>query len=170
MDKVDLKNKLKIMKFYKITLLLLIVGFLNLAMKINDYKYQIECISLETDGYISLKIWNPKSGNSYKSVQAQKDAIHSILYTGIAGTNGCTTQRALLNCSEEIEKFKKIKKEFFNAKGKWILFTRSSEIETTLPTNISDKKWKVYKVSVNKDAIRKYLEENQIIKSLNTGF
>jgi hypothetical protein len=75
-----------------------------------------------------------------------------------------------LNSSEEIEKFKKIEKGFFSSKGKWSTFTRSSAIETTLPVNISDKKWKVYQVSVSKDAIRKYLEENLIIKSLNTGF
>ncbi len=158
------------MKFYKITLVVLTVGFLNLSLKITDNKYQIECISLETDGYLSLKIWNPTSGNSYKLDQARKDAVHSILYSGIAGTNGCTTQKAILNSSEEIEKFKKIEKEFFSAKGKWNIFTRSSAIETTLPLNISDKKWKVYQISVSKDAIRKYLEENQIIKSLNTGF
>lgn len=60
----------------------------------NDY--QTECISLETDGYISIKIWNTKEGKSYKAEQARKDAIHAILFAGIAGSNGCTTQTALL--------------------------------------------------------------------------
>ena len=158
------------MKLYKISLLIFFIGVINLSMINSKNNYQIECISLETDGYISLKIWNTKSGKSYKAEQAKKDAIHSILYSGIAGTNGCTTQKALLNTSTEIEKFKQIEKEFFSKNGKWNVFTRSSSIETTLPEHISDKKWKVYQVSVSKNAIRKYLEENQIIKSLNSGF
>lgn len=149
---------------------LILISFLIFSFKKIDNTYQTECVSLETDGYISMKIWNTKSGKSYKPEQARKDAIHSVLYAGIAGTNGCTTQKALLNTSTEIEKFKKIENEFFSANGKWSVFTRSSAVETTLPINLGEKKWKVYQVSVSKNGMRKYLEENQIIKSLNSGF
>lgn len=134
----------------------------------NDY--QTECISLETDGYISIKIWNTKEGKSYKAEQARKDAIHAILFAGIAGSNGCTTQTALLIKSEDIEKFKKIEKEFFSSKGSWAKYTRSSATETTLPKNLGEKNWKIYQVSVSKDALKKYLEEKSILKSIKTGF
>jgi len=150
--------------------LLLSASLFIFAFKQGSNSYQTECVSLETDGYVSLKIWDTKSGKSYKSEQARKDAVHAILFAGIAGTNGCATQTALLVKSEDIDKFKKIEKEFFSSNGKWSQFTRSSATETTLPINLGEKNWKVYQVSVSKDALRKYLEEKSILKSINTGF
>ena len=50
------------------------------------------------------------------------------------------------------------------------MFTRSSTTETTLPTNLGIKNWKVYQVSISKNELRKYLEQQKIIKSLNNGF
>ncbi|MCZ2249101.1 MAG: hypothetical protein LC111_10120 [Bacteroidia bacterium] len=93
-----------------------------------------------------------------------------VLYAGIAGSNGCTTQTSLLVKSEDIDKFKKIEKDFFSSKGNWAQFTRSSATESTLPINLGQKNWKVYQVSVSKDALKKYLEEQSILKSINTGF
>lgn len=132
--------------------------------------YQTECISLETDGYIKIKIWDTKSGRSYTAQQARKDAIHAVLYSGIAGGNGCLTQFALLNNPEAQNKFKDIEKDFFSSNGEWSRFTRSSATETTLPSIFGDKNWKVYQISVSKDALKKYLEQKSILKSINTGF
>jgi hypothetical protein len=39
-----------------------------------------------------------------------------------------------------------------------------------LPINLGEKNWKVYQVSVSKDALEKYLEEKSILKSIKTGF
>lgn len=154
----------------QVLIILLAASLLLMAFKESSNTYQTECVSLETDGYVALKIWDTKSGKSYKPEQARKDAIHAVLYAGIAGNNGCTTQTALLVKSEDIDKFKKIEKEFFSSKGKWAQFTRSSATETTLPANLGVKNWKVYQVSVSKDALKKYLEEKSILKSINTGF
>ncbi len=151
-------------------LLLLTASFLSFAFKESSNSYQTECISLETNGYISFKIWDTKLGKSYKPEQARKDAIYAVLYSGIAGNNGCSTQTALLVKSEDIEKFKKIEKDFFHSKGKWVHYISSSGTETTLPVNVGKKNWKVYQVSVSKDALKKYLEEKSILKSIKTGF
>lgn len=150
--------------------ILLTASILLIAFKESSNNYQTECISLETDGYISFKIWDTKLGKSYKPEQARKDAIHAVLFAGIAGSNGFSTQTALLVKTEDIDKFKKIEKEFFSSKGKWAQYTRSSATETTLPANLGKKNWKVYQVSVSKDALKKYLEEKSILKSINTGF
>ncbi len=47
----------------------------------NNRTYQTECVSIETDGYVTIKIWDTKKGIKYKSEQARKDAIHSILFS-----------------------------------------------------------------------------------------
>jgi hypothetical protein len=151
-------------------LFIIAISFIFSSFKSNTNSYQTECVSLETDGYVTLKIWDTKAGKSYKPEQARKDAVHALLYSGIAGSNGCTTQGSLLNKTEELDKFKEIEKEFFSKNGKWTQYTRSSATETTLPKNIGEKNWKVFQVSVSKEALKKYLEEKYIIKSLNTGF
>lgn len=136
----------------------------------NIRNYQTECVSVDTDGYVTIKVWDTKKGTKYIAEQARKDAVHAVLYAGIVGSNGCTTQTALLIKSEDIDKFRKIEKDFFSSKGNWAKYTRSSATETTLPINLGAKNWKVYQVSVSKDALKKYLEEKSILKSINTGF
>ena len=101
--------------------ILVLVGITIMSFTSFNNTYQTECVSLETDGYIVVKIWDTKAGKSYKPEQARKDAIHALLYSGIAGSNGCTTQNALLKKTEEFEKFKQIEKEFFGKNGNWVM-------------------------------------------------
>ena len=136
----------------------------------NKTNYQTECVSLETDGYYTIKIWDTKKGDSYRPEEARKDAIHAILFSGIAGANGCSTQQPMLNKIEDQDNFKTIEKEFFAKKGKWSMFTRSATMATTMPISLGQKEWKVYQVSISKNALRQYLEEMKIIKSLNNQF
>ena len=152
-----------------ILLQLLIICNLSFAQKSTN-AFQTECVTVESDGYITIKIWDTKKGAKYKPEQARKDAIRSFLYSGISGGNGCATQPPILNKTEEQENFKSIQKSFFSSKGKWSMFTRSSASETTLPASIGLKNWKVYQVSISKNELRKYLEEQKIIKSLTNGF
>ena len=156
----------RIYSFWIITLSSLVL----MSFRYNNPTYQTECVTLETDGYVTIKIWNTKKGAKYKPEQARKDAIHAILFSGISGGNVCTTQPPILNKTEELENFKTIEKSFFTKKGKWSMFTRSSATESTLPANLGIKKWKVYQVSISKNELRKYLEEQKIIKSLTNGF
>ena len=107
-----------------------------LSFASNNRNYQTECVTIETDGYVTIKIWDTKKGAKYKPEQARKDAIHAILFSGISGGNGCTTQPPILNKSEEQENFKTIEKSFFAKKGKWSMFTRSSATASTLPAKI----------------------------------
>jgi hypothetical protein len=157
------------MKNHRLTKLIVLLTVIMSFTKIDNY-YQTECISVETNAYITLKIWNTKSGKKYKIENARKDAIHALLYSGIAGINGCATQKPLLINNESIEKFKKLENDFFSNNGIWSQFTRSASTTSALPLSLSSKNWKVYQISISKDALKKYLEEKSIINSLNTGF
>ena len=161
------------MNKYKIKLnKIIIIAFcvMQFSFIADNRNYQTQCVTIETDGYVNIKIWDTKKGAKYKPEQARKDAIHAILFSGISGGNGCTTQPPILNKTEEQENFKTIEKSFFANKGKWSMFTRSSATESTLPANLGIKNWKVYQVSISKNELRKYLEEQKIIKSLTNGF
>jgi hypothetical protein len=136
----------------------------------NHSSYQTECVTLETDGYVILKIWDTKKGIKYNQDQARKDAIHAILYSGVSGSSGCTTQPPILNETEEQYNFKSIEKSFFANNGKWLIFVKSSTTETTLPTYLGAKNLKIYQVTISKSELRKYLEDQKIIKSLTNSF
>ena len=151
-------------------LLTVLISLFLLSFTFSNQSYQTECLSLDIDGYITFKIWDTKKAAKYSFDQARKDAIHAILYSGISGGNGCATQPPILSKIQEQENFKSIEKSFFAKRGKWSMYTRSSATETTLPANLGIKNWKVYQISVSKNELRKYLEEQKIIKSLNNGF
>jgi len=135
-----------------------------------NVNYQTECLGLENDGYITINIWDTRKGNRYKLKQARKDAVHAILYSGIAGGKGCITQPPMLNKAEEIRQFKTIEGQFFACRGKWTMFTSSSTLASTIPAKLGVRNWKVYQISVSKNELRKYLEEQKIINSLNDEF
>ncbi len=160
------------MKSKKIKSLIIvsIISLILFSFSVTKSNYQTECVTIETDGYVTIKIWDTQKGTKYLPEQARKDAIHAILYSGISSGTGCATQPPILNKTEEQERFKSIEKSFFSNKGKWSMFTRSSTTETNLPTNLGIKNWKVYQVSISKNELRKYLEQQKIIKSLNNGF
>ena len=150
--------------------LLFFSTFLLFSFTSNNINYQTECVSIDSDGYMSIKIWDTKKGINYKPEQARKDAIHSLLFSDISGINGCATQPPILNKIEEQDSFKSIEKSFFSSNGQWAKFTTSSATETTLPLNLGNKNWKVYEVKISKNELRKYLVDLKIIKSLNNGF
>ena len=156
-------------KIHTIYLTLIVTILSSFGIK-NNRTYQTECVTLETDGYVTIKIWDTKNGAKYELEQARKDAIHAILFSGVSGGKGCATQPPILNKTEEQENFKSIEKSFFSKKGKWSMFTRSSSTESTLPDSLGLKNWKVYQVSISKNELRKYLEDQKIIKSPTNGF
>jgi hypothetical protein len=165
----NIKNK---MKSNALNPKIIIVGIcvLLFSFTIKNRNYQTECVTIENDGYVTIKIWDTQKGTKYLPEQARKDAIHAILYSGISSGTGCATQPPILNKTEAQENFKSIEKSFFSKKGKWSMYTRSSTTETTLPNNLGKEIWKVYLVTISKNELRKYLEEQKIIKSLNNGF
>jgi hypothetical protein len=153
--------------------IVLFFGLITLSLPTyaqKQFAYQVECVSVETSGSVTIKIWNTKKGKNYSQLQARKDAVYANLFSGVPGNNGCVIQKPLLSTPKSIEAFKKIENDFFSKNGEWSKYTREASVAATFPQQIGDKKWKVYQVSVSKDLLKKYLEEQKIIKSLNTGF
>lgn len=129
--------------------------------------YNIECISIENEGYVKLKLLNYKNPTKFTVESASKNAIKAVLYSGYSSTN-CQTQKPFLKESADIDNFKKIESKFFSANGKWKTFVRNSIDSNNIKTDKTENK--EFVIMVNKDQLRKYLEEQKIIKSLNTGF
>lgn len=132
--------------------------------------YQNECTEISNDGHITLKIWNPEKGRKYKMEDAQKDAIQVIVFNGIATNKQCIGQKPLLQNEKEKSDFEKISKDFFKTNGNWQTYIRSSSLENALPDKIGKKNWNVYQITVDRTMLKKNLEEQKVIKPINTGF
>jgi len=132
--------------------------------------FQVECVSVENDGYINIHIWDLTKGLNYKMDQARKDAIITILYSGLEGKNGCTNQLPLLNDSESQKLFKRIEKSFFSKKGKWAEFTRSADFDNISQQLRPDTKFKIFKITISKKLLQNFLVEEKIISNLSKGF
>ncbi len=159
--------------FLSLLVVSLIISTNNFAFSQSNKKYnsyQTECVSLNTDAHVVIRIWNTKKGLKYKMENARKEAIHAILFSGIAAGNGCSTQPALLNTPEDRSNFKAIEKRFFSKKGEWSRFTRDGTENSFGTKNDISATCKIYQVSIARKDLRKYLEENKIIKPLNSGF
>jgi hypothetical protein len=126
--------------------------------------YQTECVSIQTDGYITIKIWDTKSGKSYTLEQSKKDAIRALLFLGISGNNGCTTQEPILKNAQDIANFQKFENDFFSKDGRWLLLSSRYAYEISLPEGISEKNCKAYQVTISINGLKHYLKEHKIIK------
>jgi hypothetical protein len=155
---------------FRFAFLIIILSLFADSNVLAQSSFQTECASVQTSGYIVIKIWDVKKGAKYNFNKARKDAINAVLFSGVAGGSGFTTQPPILKTSDDQLNFKKISKIFFKKNGKWTSFTRSSEISTIQPSSLGVNNWKVYEIKISKDELRKYLEEQKIIKSLNNGF
>jgi hypothetical protein len=155
-------------KYFGNTLIILIISVLFSFGKGQTHQFQTECVSQNVNGYIVFKIWNPSYSKSYKFKQAQKEGIFAVLFNGISGINGCQTSQPILNSEVEINKFKLIEKSFFAKNGEWTHYATNNMIEKV---ELKNKKMvRVFELSIAKDNLRKYLENNKIINNLNSGF
>lgn len=116
-------------------------------------------------GSIELIVTPTKKSTKYNLQKAQKDAVMAVLYTTISSSN-CQSQPPLLNNADEKKAFNSYKRKFLSKRGKWKLYVANNEDgNSNQNTQING-----FKVMVMKAALRKHLEEKEIIKPLNTGF
>ena len=161
---------MKINKYLNIKFSLILILFLTFSCSTKKIAIQTECFSIQTSGYVTVSIWNPSKGSSYKLTNARKDAVRSLLFSGLSGSENCQTQPKILRSISEEENFSKIQKDFFSNGGDWSKFTRSSSLNDPSPKSIENPNWKVYNIEIAKQDLRLYLEKREVIKSLSNGF
>lgn len=154
-----------------------IMGLISLALTTSScasqqqvFGYEMTCLGVGSEGSNLLKVYS--YGKTYdKSVeQAKHDAVHGILFKGIVGSNGCANQPAMVKPQEQVAN-QAFFDEFFK-KGEYLRFVNISN-DGSVSGADRLKVGSMYKigitVSVQKDALRKYLEQAGVIKPLGVG-
>lgn len=153
------------------------MGLIALALTISScasqqqvFGYEMTCLGVGSEGSNLLKVYSYGKNYDKAVKQAKHDAVHGILFKGIVGSNGCANQPAMVKPQEQVAN-QAFFDEFFK-KGEYLRFVNISN-DGSIGATDRLKVGSMYKigvtVSVQKDALRKYLEQAGVIKPLGVG-
>ena len=142
------------------------------------WQYEIEAATgLAIQGSIIVKVWSYSKSKTVALEQAAKNAVHGVLFKGIAAKNEgnirIPAQRPIITDTNAEELNKDFLQDFFSDGGKYMKYVTFVNNGVPGPGDILKigKQYKVgIRVSVSKDALRKEMEAAGIVKSLGAGF
>ncbi|KAA5535104.1 hypothetical protein F0919_10965 [Taibaiella lutea] len=154
----------------------LCVGFSN-AFSQNtvpqQWHYDIQCENIGLDGTKLIKVWSYSKKEKFPLRQAQKNAIHGMIFKGFSGnaTTGCPTQRPLADSPDLESKQAAFFAAFFADNGPYQKYVNSTIEETPIERIRVGKEYKIgIIITVMYSQLRKDLERQGIIKPLDAGF
>ena len=159
----------------KKTILLCCMAFLMVSCstmkpKQVSYQYDLKCAGMASDGSYIVQITSFGKTMKEAREQAIKDAVHGVLFKGIAGNGpGCTPQRPIVS-DPTIELSRADYFTTFFADGGSYLRYVSVSPNSVSPTKVSGGYSATLILTINKDLLRKDLEKAGIIRGLSTGF
>lgn len=153
-----------------------IVFFSCKSAKLNDprtstsYDYEVAFIRTGVAGTELFKVF-AYGRNERECIEAAKvNAIKAVLFKGIPGSG---LQRPMITEAGAEEKYKDYFNQFFMSGGRYLNFVALSS-DGSIDSRDRMKVGKLVKigfvVSVQKDNLRKELQDDKIIKSLSSGF
>jgi hypothetical protein len=102
-------------------------------------------------------------------VKPQQNAIHATLFKGIPAGGGATAQPALVPSDSQYNHDSPFSQESF--KSDYQRFVNSVAKGSVQVVKSGRREYKIgYVMSIAKDNLRRYLEEQGIIKGLSSGF
>ena len=137
------------------------------------WRYEVEAVQQGTEGTYLVKVWSYSKKPSVAIEQAKKNAVHGIVFRGVAAMGRVTAQKPLTNNPNlEMEK-QEFFDDFFADGGKYMKFVNVTG-DGSVAAEDRMKVGKEYKigvvVSINVQLLRNDLEAAAIIKGLNSGF
>lgn len=152
-----------------------IIPILSLTLLISSCQtpryFQIECNSVSNDATYMVDV----TVESYMELSdfgtAKLNAIDAVLFRGITGSN-CVTQKPMLTqAKSEVNKNQLIKNIYGRKNGYDRYISNITFVSSTRLTNTSKSITQFkYRVSINKELLRKDLTNGGLIKTLNSGF
>lgn len=133
------------------------------------FRYEIECAGNGTQGTYLVKVWSYSRRAGVAAEQCKKNAVHGVIFKGYTGSNGCVAQKPLANHPGVEMEYEEYFRRFFANDGEYYKY-----VSLTGATQEIVKVGREYKVgvivSVQKDELRKALEQAGIIRGLGAGF
>ena len=139
------------------------------------WNYEVETVGKNSNGSYLLKVWSYSKSTFVAEEQAKKNAIHALVFQGAPRNDvkRIDGMKALVQDPMLESQHEDFFKEFFKEGGEYKRFARLSNngFADVIQYGKKDMKYKVgVVVMVETNALRKYLEQCGIIKSLSHGF
>ncbi|MFW5974807.1 MAG: hypothetical protein ACOCQ6_01225 [Bacteroidota bacterium] len=143
------------------------------AMLESPYNYEIQNLGVGEEGTKLVKVWGYDKKADKAMMKAERNAVAAAVFRGIPAGNGSAKTPPL--CSEHncYEKYQKFYDDFLKPGGKYLQFVNLTN--DGMPGGADRiKMQKGYKVAVKASIahsnLRAYLEEEGMIKRLDSGF
>ena len=170
-----IKMKLKLVVFALIAMFS-VAGYADSKKKKDKvYKYELVCAKggaqSKDKNYKVVKVYSYGKKQEDAREACQQNAVHGILFKGYAGEGADSGKKAL--CSEGYESNKAYFDDFFE-NGYWRQYVQLTNNGAIAPGDMIKVDKKEYKVgmlvTINVAELRKRLEKDGIIKSMNSFF
>lgn len=166
-------NLIYVLSFLFISLISCSITSKKTNKDINKWKYEIEAVQQGVQGTYLIKVWSYSKKPDLAIEQAKKNAIHGIIFKGYAGKDAIQGQKPITNNSNLENEKSDFFKEFFIDNGKfnkYVSLSNDGAVAAEDRMRVGNEFKIGVVVSVNVSLLRKYLEDEGIIKSLNSGF
>jgi len=138
----------------------------------NEYQYELETYNnaAATPGYLMVKVWSYGRRKILTNNHCMQNAIHGILF------KGCAEQGVNAGCAALVPEGYEAHNDFFDRffKGKYLQYvqlTNRGMIDAGDVIKLKGNKYRIGMVMmINLNALRKYLESENIIKPLDFLF
>jgi hypothetical protein len=137
-----------------------------------EHSYEVKMVRVADKGYKFIKVWGTAGSIKKAMDRALQDAVAACIFTGVPGKPEVSAVPPICSSSATYEQNKKYFDTFFK-KGVFMQFVKN--VNSNYPSGENNIKVKggrkvcLY-VLVNYDALRKKLENDNIIKSLDNYF
>jgi hypothetical protein len=140
-----------------------------------QWRYELDAVGVGAQGTYQVKVWSYSKDPNVATEQAKKNAVHGIIFKGFTSTvRGVPSQKPLVSNSTTATEKKDFFDAFFADGGGYMKFVNLTNSHDAIAAGDRIKIGKEYKVgiivSVNKDALRKELENTGIVSKLGDIF
>ncbi|HIR73862.1 MAG TPA: hypothetical protein IAB96_10160 [Candidatus Coprenecus pullicola] len=132
------------------------------------WTYEIESVGVGADGTYAIRVWSYYKNAKMPLEVAKRNAVHAVIFKGVPAGNGAASQPPLktdaVTASDSV---------FFGNffQGEYQDYINSVASGSLRILKLRAREYKIgYVVSVAKDNLRKYLEDQGVIKGLSSGF
>lgn len=142
------------------------------------WNYELKCHGIGNNGEYLVKVFSLSKTRNLDLEIAKKNAVHGIIFKGVYSEDrSCTSQPALVKDSNTEEQKREYFDIFFSDGGKYRKFVNlvangAVDAGDRYTVKVGRKKYSKIGVvvSVNKNMLRKELEDAGVIKKLTSGF
>jgi len=138
------------------------------------WRYEIEPENVGNQGTVVVKVWSFSKDPKVAAEQSKKNAIHGVIFKGVPTKDRIQGKKPLVqNSAIESEKADFFANFFANGGDyqRFVSLTNNGAIGAGDVMKVDKKEYKVgVVVTVNYSELRSYLEDQGIVKKLNSGF